>query len=107
MWLALGCLLHWGYGIYSQSTTLTLRSFSGQLQVADNLLAWNGGGRTFSEVSSALLWKALILNGMQPQPFPNSWHPTSHVTPSRFCFPLHHLYHPSPHTKIPTSGKKF
>lgn len=40
MWLALGCLLHWGYGIYSQSTTLTLRSFFGQLQVAE--ASWHG-----------------------------------------------------------------
>lgn len=40
------CGLHWaacsiaGYGIYSQSTTLTLRSFFGQLQVAET--SWRG-----------------------------------------------------------------
>lgn len=40
MWLALGCLLHWGYGIYPQSTTLTLRSFFGQLWLAE--ISWHG-----------------------------------------------------------------
>lgn len=40
MWLALGCLLHWGHSIYPQSTALTLRSFFGQLQMAET--SWHG-----------------------------------------------------------------
>lgn len=105
MWLALGCLLHWGHGIYPQSTALSLRSFFEQLQMAE--ASWHGmeGAETFAEASSALPWKALILNGMQPQ-FPNSWHPTSSVTHPRFSLPLHRLSRPSPHTEGPISGNE-
>lgn len=98
MWLALGCLLHWGYGIYPQSTTLTLRSFYGQLRMAET--SWHGvegaghlprphqpcSGRPSSSMACSLSFHT---HGIPP-----ATSPTPGSLSLSIVFPTHHLAAP-------------